>query len=295
MLGLALEPCRESISFSLSPVVEALALPNPVELLELRSTRVALVELGLLAIAGGVVGSFVVLARLSFFAHASGTATFPASVLGAAAGFSPRAAALAGALGWTAAADRTGRAGRDLGDGPTGLLLVAALALGVVLASDVFESGAEVDRLLFGTALAVDGADLLAAGAGALLALAAAALVLPTFAALAFDPEGAPALGLPVARVRLVLLALVAVTVVASLPAVGALLVTSLFVVPAAIARPLASTARSLAGAAVGVAAAQVALGLYVSLWLDVPPGPAVAVVGSAAYGISAMALWVRR
>ena len=274
--------------------MDLLALPNPAELVELRATRVALLELGLLAVAGGIVGSIVVLAQLSFFAHASGTATFPASVAAAATGLSPRAAALAGALGWTAAADRTGRAGRDLGDAAAGLLLVAALALGVILASDVFESGAEVDRLLFGTALTVDNGDLAAAAAGALAAVVAGALLLPAFAALAFDSEAASTLGLPVARVRLVLLALVALTVVAALPAVGALLVTSLFVVPAAIARPFAERVGRLAAIAVGVAAAQVTLGLYASLWLDVPPGPAVAVTGSATYALCGAALWLR-
>jgi ABC-type Mn2+/Zn2+ transport system permease subunit len=37
------------------------------------------------------------------------------------------------------------------------------------------------------------------------------------------------------------------------------------------------------------VAAAQGAAGLYLSLWLDVPPGPAVAVVGASAYGLAAL------
>jgi len=274
--------------------VDLAALPNPYELVSLRSTRVALLELGLLALCGGIVGSFVVLARLSFFAHASGTATFPGSVAGHAAGFSPRAAAAVTALGWTAAVSRTGRAGRTTDDAATGLLLVAALAIGVVLASNAFESGAEVDRLLFGTALAVNGGDIAAAAGAAVLALLAAVILLPAFSALAFDPESASALGLPAARVRLALLALVSVTVVASLPAVGALLVTSLFVVPAALARPFASSAGGLAALAVATASAQVALGLYASLWLDVPPGPAVAVAGSLAYALSAVALSVR-
>ena len=49
--------------------------------------------------------------------------------------------------------------GREPGEA-TALLLVAALAGGVVLASDVFESGGVVDRLLFGTLLGLDFADL---------------------------------------------------------------------------------------------------------------------------------------
>ena len=78
-------------------------------------------------------------------------------------------------------------------------------------------------------------------------ALAAGATVLlgRAWSAAGFDPEGAPALGLPVARADLLLLALVAVAAVAALPAVGALLVASIFVVPAAIARLFARDVRA--------------------------------------------------
>jgi ABC-type Mn2+/Zn2+ transport system permease subunit len=45
------------------------------------------------------------------------------------------------------------------GRGATALALVGALALGVVLASDVFHSGSEVDTLLFGSLLSIAGRD----------------------------------------------------------------------------------------------------------------------------------------
>ena len=53
--------------------------------------------------------------------------------------------------GFGAALERLSRGRRLDAGAATGLLLVAALAVGVVLASDVYESGAGVDRLLFGT------------------------------------------------------------------------------------------------------------------------------------------------
>ena len=50
--------------------------------------------------AGGLLGAWIVLRRLAFFSHAVGTATFPGLVVAEAAGFSPRIAALAVALGY---------------------------------------------------------------------------------------------------------------------------------------------------------------------------------------------------
>ena len=270
------------------------ALPSPLELFELRSTRLALAELALLAVAGGLLGAWIVLRRLAFFSHAVGTATFPGLVVAEAASFSPRVAALAVALGYAGGVERAGRSGRDPGDAATALLLVAALAGGVVLASDVFESGAAVDRLLFGTAVGLDAGDLVLSAAIAALTVAATLLLGPAWAASGFDPQGAPALGLPAARADLLLLALVAGAAVAALPAVGALLVASIFVVPAATARLFARDIGALLRGAVMVAALQGAGGLYLSLWLDVPPGPAVAVWGAGAYAVCAGVLGLR-
>ena len=274
--------------------VDPAALPSPGDLLELSFARTALAELALLAVSGGLLGAFVVLRRLAFFSHAVGTATFPALVVADATGFSSMLAAMGAALGYAGGVERAGRAGRDPGDAATGLLLVAALGGGVILASDVFESGAAVDRLLFGTAIGLDGADLALSGLTAALALAGALLLGRAWTAVGFEPESAGALGIPVRRADLLLLVLVAVAAVAALPAVGALLVASLFVVPAAVARLFARDVRQLLIGSVAVAGALGALGLYVSLWLDVPPGPAVAVLGAGAYAASALVTALR-
>jgi ABC-type Mn2+/Zn2+ transport system permease subunit len=266
------------------------APPSPLDLVELPFLRSALVELVLLAVAGGLLGGFVVLRRLAFFSHAVGSASFPGLVVADAASFSPRLAALVVGLGYAGGVERAGRRGRDPGDAATGLLLVAALALGVVLASDAFHSGSAVDRLLFGSVLAVGAEDIGASAAAAVLAAVATVALGRAWTAISFDPEGAPSLGLPVGRAELALLASVAAAVVAAIPAVGALLVTSVFVVPAAAARLVTGSVRGLLGAAVAMAAGEAVLGLYLSVWLDVPPGPAVAVLGAAAYGAVAVA-----
>lgn len=265
------------------------SLPSPGDLVELPFMRTALLELALLGVAGGLLGAWVVLRRLAFFAHAVGTATFPGLVVADATGFSATVAGLAVALGYAGGVERAGRSGRDPGDVATALALVVALALGVVLASDVFESGAAVDRLLFGTALGLGGADLWVAGGAAVLALVATLLLGRAWTAAGFDAPGAAALGLPLRTADLLLLGLIAVAAVAALPAVGALLVASLFVVPAATARLLTGSVSGLLCASVAIAVAQGALGLYGSLWLDVPPGPAVAVVGSTLYAVVAL------
>ena len=243
--------------------------------------------------AGGLLGAWVVLRRLAFFAHAAGTATFPGLVVAQAAAVSPRLAALAVSLGFAGTLERLGRTDRSA-DASTALVLVAALGIGTVLASDVFESGAAVDRLLFGTAIGLGSADVAFSAVAAALAAVGTVALGPAWTAAGFDPGASTALGVPTRWADRLLLASVAVAVVAALPAVGALLVAALFVTPAAIARLFTGSIRGLLAASVAAAAALGGVGLYASFWLDLPPGPVVAVLGAATYGACAGGAAVR-
>ena len=269
-------------------------MPSPVDLVELPFLREALIEVVLLALAGGVVGAWIVLRRLAFYSHAVGSATFPGLVTADATGLSAPLLALAVALGYAGGVGGARRGGQE-SEAATALLLVAALGLGVVLASDVFESGASVDRLLFGTLLGLEGSDLALSAVCAVLALAASLTLGRAWTAIGFDPEAAPALGLPARRVDLALLALVALAAVAAIPAVGALLVGAVFVLPAAAARLVARSVPALLAWAVALALAQTSVGLYLAYWLDAPPGPPIAVLGATVYGVAAVAASVSR
>src|SRR3954451_2013918 len=222
-------------------------VPSPLDLVDLPFLRTATVEVLLLAVAGGLLGAWIVLRRLAFFAHAVGGATFPGLVVADASGVRPIAAALAVALAYAGGVHRAGAgAGSRAADAVTGVLLVAALALGVILASDVFHSGARVDRLLFGTLLRLAGGDVAAAAVAAGMAVVATLLLGPAWLASGFDRDGARTLGAPMGAADGLLLALVAATVVASPPAVGALLTAALFIVPAATVRLVARSVPAL-------------------------------------------------
>src|SRR5215210_8094652 len=153
----------------------------------------ALLEIGLLAVLAGVLGAWIVLRRLAFFTHSVGTAAFPGLVVAGPWGIAPQLAALGAALGFAGARERLarGRAGDE--DAATGILLVGALALGALLASDVYRAGAEVDRLLFGTLIGLSDRDVLLTAAAAAAVLVAHGALRRAWLARAFDPEGASA------------------------------------------------------------------------------------------------------
>src|ERR1041385_9127266 len=107
-----------------------------------------LLELVLRSVCAGLVGSFVVLRGLAFFTHAAGTATFPGLVLADGIGFSAILGAAAAALVFAGGVERASRRRRVGYDSLTALVLVGALAVGVVLASDVYHSGSTVGTRL---------------------------------------------------------------------------------------------------------------------------------------------------
>ena len=238
----------------------------------------------------GLLGTLIVLRGLAFFSHAAGTAAFPGLVLADGLGFGASLGAFAATVAFTIGNAALGR-GRDRGrDSVVALVLVACLAGGVILASDVFGTGANVETLLFGSLLLIDGSDIVLAAVAAAATLLATVLVGRRWLAHGFDP-GAP--GTSAWEARLLdglLLGLIALATTAMLSAVGALLVASLFVVPAATTRLLTNRMLSWQLANVALVAAEGTVGLWLSVKTDAPPGATIASVAGAAFAVVVVA-----
>ena len=238
--------------------------------------RRALLEVILLGCFCGAFAFWVVRERLSYAAESLSHGMLPGLVLAALAGVP---IALGGVAGAAAAATLIALASGDELIGPetatavavTGLLGVGAL---LALAPD---APPRLGELLFGDPLGAGDGDL-AAAAGLLLGggVALAALHRP-LSAMAFDPDGAAALGLPVARARVALLVLLALAVAVAVQGLGNLLVLAVLVAPAvAVAHRARSPARAmLAGA--GLAALAGTVGIYFSFHAGAAAGASVA------------------
>ena len=251
-----------------------------------------MVEVLILAVGAGVIGTWIVLRGLAFYAHAVGTAAFPGLVLadglgfGALLGAGGTAALVALAVGFLARREGA----RDRYDSLTALVLVAALALGVILASDVFHSAGNVETLLFGSLLLVDSGDLVFAAVATAIVLAGAFVLEQRWLAAGFDPGSARGLGARSALPDGVLLALVALVAVAALSTLGALLATAILVVPAATTRLVLTRMRSWQLATVGLVAAEGIAGLWLSVQTNAPPGAAIAVLAGGVFALVAVA-----
>jgi manganese/iron transport system permease protein len=244
----------------------------------------ALVALALVGVVCAVVGTFVVLRGIAFIGDAIAHAAFPGVVaayllsipfyLGAAVA----AVSTALAIGFV-----TRRSGLRQ-DTAIGVLFAGTFALGVFLFSGIQGYVADLFSFLFGNVLAIGAEDLVALvilGSGVIVAVA---VLWKELLYATFDPLGAAASGIKVDRLEYLFLALVALTIVVSLQAVGIILVVAMLVTPAATAQLLTVrfTRVMLLAGLIGIASAIV--GLYLSYWLDVASGATIVLVQTGAF-----------
>lgn len=248
-----------------------------------------LLEILILAVPAGLLGTWVVLRGLAFFSHAVGTAAFPGLVLADGLGFAAPLGAFGAAALFTVGNAALGRGADRERDSVVALVLVGCLAGGVILASDVFGSGANVETLLFGSLLLVDGGDIALAGAAAAATLVATALVGRRWLAHGFDPASAAASRWERPLLDAALLGLIALASTAALSVVGALLVTALFVVPAATARLLVRRMLTWQLASVALVAVEGTVGLWLSVKTNAPPGATIACVSGGVFALVAL------
>lgn len=244
-----------------------------------------------LGLALGGLGAVLIARRLSLYGDALGHAVLPGVVVGHAMGGGPEPGAggyagmLAGALasGGLAAVlvswlSRAGRGARP--DVAMAVVFSGLFGLGVAILSVRQAGSAGVGGFLFGRALALTPLDVGVAWA----ALALIALWLATrFRALTlwlFDPVQAELAGVGLRRLEAEFMALLTLTVVAGLQAVGALLVAALLVAPAAAAFLAASRFPAVVGLSMAFGLASTAGGLGLSHAFGWATGAAMVLVG---------------
>lgn len=231
-----------------------------------------------------VVGTYVVLRGLAFIGDAISHAAFP-GVVGA---FLLKVPFLLGAgiaaIGTALAIGFVSRRARLRTDTTIGVLFAGTFALGVFLFSTIEGYVADLFSFLFGYLLSTTGEDLVALVLLGGFVLATVAVLWKELLYATFDPLGAAAAGVRVDWLESLFLALVAVTIVISLQAVGIILVVAMLVTPAATAQLLAVRFGRMMAIAVAIGIGSAVAGLYLSFWLDAASGATIVLVMTALF-----------
>lgn len=261
------------------------------------------VRLALFAIATGVLsgalGSWIVVRRQAFLAHASGATAFAGGSVAATLSIAVLPAALATSALVAALTGRLAFRRPETAQVATGLALACGLAIGVVATrSGAPQTGTSV---LLGSTLLATNADIFTALAVAAVAAVLAAVLGRWWLAGAITPGTSASSGAFSGANRLarnadlILLLMIGVASAALLPVAGALLAGTLLVVPAATAQRLAPHPRRLIPLAGVLATVEVLIALEISEATDLAPGATAALLAASVDVVVAAGLEVQR
>jgi manganese/iron transport system permease protein len=165
-------------------------------------------------------------------------------------------------------------------DAAMGIVFSAFFALGITLITVIQKDNKiDLNHFLFGNILSVTGEEVINTALITVIVLAIVLLLYKELMYYTFDPIGAKAAGLPTNLLNFGLMILIALTIVASLKAVGVILVLAMLITPGATAYLLVTRLHQmmLLGSGIGVVAS--ISGMYLSYFFNLPSGPAIVLV----------------
>lgn len=233
----------------------------------------------LVGVVCAVMGTFVVLKGLAFIGDAVSHATFPGLVIAYLLGLPLYIGGAVAAVATALAIGLVARRGRLRFDTSVGVLFAGTFAFGVMLFSTIEGYVSNLLDYLLGNVLNIAVGDLVQVAILGAIVLVVVLAVRKELLFATFDPLGAAASGLPVAALEYLLLALLGVTIVVSIQAVGIIMVVAMLVTPAATAQLLVVRFNQMMAVAVAIAAVSAVLGLYLSFYLNLASGASIVLV----------------
>jgi manganese/iron transport system permease protein len=233
----------------------------------------------LVGIVCAVMGTFVVLKGLAFIGDAVSHAAFPGLVIAFMLGLPLYLGGAVASVGTALAIGFVSRRGRLRFDTTVGVLFAGTFALGILLFSTIKNYVADLLGYLLGNVLGIGLGDLVQVALLGALVLIVVIVIRKELLFATFDPLGAAASGLPVAVLEYLLLALLGVTIVVSIQAVGIVMVVAMLVTPAATAQLLVVRFERLMLLAAVFATAAAISGLYLSFYLNLASGASIVLI----------------
>ncbi len=236
---------------------------------------------------------YLVLKGWSLMGDAVSHAVLPGIVLAFITGIPLAVGAFLAGLGCALATGYLQAHSRVKEDAVMGIVFSGLFALGLVMFVKV-DTDQHLNHILFGNMLGVQARDL---AETALIALPAIAFVLVKRRDLmlyCFDPAHARAIGLPVGLLHYGLLVLLALTIVASLKAVGIILVIAMLIAPGAIGLVVTQRFGPMMLVAVLAATGSCLIGTLLSFHLDAATGPMIVVVQASLFTVLVITRQIR-
>ncbi len=178
------------------------------------------------------------------------------------------------------------------------LSIAIVLSIGVGLAgvlSGFVKNAANFNSFLFGSIVAISNFETALVAGISILVFVSFLLLYKELFYIAFDEQAAGLSGVPVRLVNSIFTILTAITVSVASRTVGALIVSSLMVVPVASAMVIARSYRQTVIGSIGFAVTATIIGLFISYYAQLKPGGTIVLTGVAIFLIALLVQKLRR
>ena len=228
----------------------------------------------------GLLSPFLVLKGWSLMGDAISHAVLPGIVLAYIAGLPLALGAFGAGMICALATGYLKENSRVKEDTVMGIVFSGMFGLGIVLYTKI-QTEVHLDHILFGDMLGTNWSDIAGAALIAAIAIVSVGLLRRDLLLHAFDPQHAMAIGLPVRFLHYGLLAVLSLTIVGALKAVGIILAIALLIAPGAIAFLMTRRFEQMIVVSMAVATLCSVVGVYASFFIDSAPAPTIVLLMS--------------
>jgi zinc transport system permease protein len=257
--------------------------------------RRAFIVAAVIGIIAPCIGAPIVLKRLSAIGDATSHSALAGIAAGLVFGINPILGAVVFSVFAVLGIELLRKAFGKYSEIATVVVMSAGIGLTAVLSGFVSNGSANLNSFLFGSIVAISDFEMyLTIGLGAVVIIVSFLLYRELFF-VTFDEESAKLAGVNTGAVNLVLMLLTAVTVSVASRIVGALMISSLLVIPVAAAMTVAKSYKQTVWLSVVFAELFTISGLFISYYLDLRPGGTIVLLGVAILIILTIVLRGRR
>ncbi|MGB0756881.1 MAG: metal ABC transporter permease [Patescibacteria group bacterium] len=235
----------------------------------------------LLSISLGLIGVFVVLKKMSFFASGIAHASLAGVAIGIITSYNPLFTALITSIIFSSVLFWLEHKHKIASDTLIGIMFTAGMALGVTLISTQPGYQPSLISFLFGNILAINISELITT---VVLLLAITIVVFwkkKQLTLIALDPELAHVSGVNTTKMQWLLYLMLTIVVVLSIKILGIVLVSALLIIPVATSKLLASSFRQMMFLSTTFGLISVIVGIILSYLIDLPTGPMIVLVAT--------------
>lgn len=242
--------------------------------------RRAFIAAILIAVAAPCIGLPIVLKRFSAIGDASSHSALGGIAFGLLIGINPIIGAVLfsvlSVLGVEVLRKRFG----SYSDIATVIVMSAGIGLTAVLSGFIKNGSANINSFMFGSIVAISDFELFLTVILCVVVVAVTSLLYKEIHALTFDEEAAVLCGIPVKSINFILMVLTAITVSISSRIVGALMISSLLVIPTAASMLISKSYKQTLLLSIVFAEIFTVSGLFLSFHLDLRPGGTIVLIG---------------